>query len=409
MLKSPGKSKTPLKWWFIEGLGPNLPVVNRFRADWARVFFAMGFPTGKVEPNLCDLQPDQHVSVVMEVLVYNPGCHVCRTFLHHQTFVTDAHIQKGVVQHTILQGTVRFVDGKKWILTNEMTKVFPRSQLDTGGLFRIIEACAGISAVSQGYAKCTASTVCTVESNRVFHEWSQDKTKIPSVLGNIADAATVAAVAAQVPVSHMLSAGISCQPFSHLGDMKEQLDSRSVSCPGALLMGYWLGSMVTILECTPQARQSAWVQVMLHEFAEETKCCIHQAVLSLHTLWPARRERWWCVVSHPALALRDIPAMPSLRFEPGVLHLISQLLQLDSDPLSQLLLDPHELEQFNAVRGGIQASFLDCCKACPTATHSWGSQLKACLRGCRDRGFHPLRLEEKGLYGRLVPVSGTQV
>ena len=369
----------------------------------------MGFPAGKLEPLLHDLRTGQHVSVVMDVLVHNPGCHVCKTILHHQVFVTDIHIQKGVTQYTILQGTVRLVEGKVWIQQNETTKVFPRPQVEMDGLFRVVEACAGISAVSQGYAKCGAATVCTVESNRVFHEWNQAKSQTPCVLGNIADIDTVAAVAAQVPVCHVLSAGISCQPFSQLGDMKEQMDSRSVSCPGALLMGFWLGSLVTILECTPQARQSAWVQVMLQEFAVETKCQIHQAVLSLHTVWPARRERWWCVISHPALALRDIPDLPALRFEPGVLHLMCQMLQLDQDPLSQLLLDPLELEKFNEARGGIQASFLDCYKACPTATHSWGSQLKACLCGCRDQGFHPLRLEEKGLYGRLIQVPGHQV
>ena len=149
---------------FIIGLGPNLPVVNRFLTDWAGSF-AMGFPTGKIEPQLCDLQPGQQISVVMDVLVYNPGSHVCKTFLHHQTFVTDACIQKGVAQYTILQGTVHFVDGKRWILVNETTKVFPRPQLDTEGLFRIVEACAGVSAVSQGYAACTATTVCTVFMN----------------------------------------------------------------------------------------------------------------------------------------------------------------------------------------------------------------------------------------------------
>ena len=369
---------------------------------------AMGFPNGSVEPIFRNLSSGQTVSTVLELLVFNPGCHVCRSLLHKQVFVTDIQLQKGAVFHTVLNGKINNAGEKIWILSQEATMTFVRPQFDMQGLFRMVEACSGVAAVSQGYAQCKATTVCTVESNPVFHEWNVTKTSTPCILGNIADAKTVAAVAAQAPFSHTLSAGISRQPFSHLGDMKEQHDSRSDSCPGAILMGYWLGSLMTILECTPQAHQSAWVQTMLKEFSEETHCKVFQTVLSLHTVWPSKRDRWWCIIAHPALELRDIPDMPSFRFEPGVLHLMCQMLQLNDDPLSQLLLDPYELEQFNAVRGGIQSSFLDRCKTCPTATHSWGSQLRACMCGCRAKGFHPARLAERGLYGRLVPIPGSQ-
>ena len=171
-------------------------------------------------------------------------------------------------------------------------------------------------------------------------------------------------------------------------------------------MGFWLGSVATILECTRHAFTSPWVQNMLADFSRETGYQIHQGIFTLHDTWTAKRDRWWCIVSHPALNLRDLPAMPALRFQPGLLHLTSALLHLEGDPLSQLLLDPNELEHFAAVREGYVSNFVDTCKPLPTATHSWGSQLKACLCGCRTAGFHPQRLAEKGLYGQLLAVPG---
>ena len=160
-----------------------------------------------------------------------------------------------------------------------------------------------------------------------------------------------------------------------------------MSLPGLIMMGYFLGSLAIIIECTQKAYESSWTQNMLHDFAAETGCTVHQRLLlGLHSLWPARRDRWWCILSHPALNLSATPDLPSIPFEPSVLHVLQS---------------PHwgsslEVEQLEAVKGGIRASIMDPCKPCPTATHSWGSQLRECLSR-RKHGFHPERLRAKGL------------
>ena len=364
----------------------------------------MEFPAGPTEPRLAELPSGSQVTVVFELLVYNPGSHVCRSALHNQIFLTDCCLAKGYTYHTVLLGKIGFHNEKVWVLQQSSTFAFQRPQMDMQGLFHVVEACSGISALSQGYRSCGAEVVCHVDPNPVFIQWLRAKSKVPSILGNISQPSTVAAVASVVQQAHVLSAGISCQPFSGLGDQKQQNDSRSESCPAAIQMGYLLGSVMTILECTKQAFSSHWVQTMLHEFSMETKFQIVQAILPLHPIWPAKRDRWWCIIAHPALNLRALPQMPAHRFEPGLVHLVNTMLHLEGDPLSQLLLDPYELEQFAAVRGGLSSHFVDVCKACPTATHSWGSQLRACQCGCRSSGFHPDRLADRGLYGQLIPL-----
>ena len=180
------------------------------------------------------------------------------------------------------------------------------------GMLNVVEACSGISALSQGYVQCGAKILCHVESNPTFAQWLRTKSKVPCVQGEVSSPATVAAVASIVQASHFLSAGISRQPFSGLGDCREQYDPRSTSCPGAILMGFWLGSVAFVLECTKHAFTSPWVQNMLEEFAMDTKYQIHQTVWSVHPLRPAKRDRWWCIVSHPALNLRALPDLPAL-------------------------------------------------------------------------------------------------
>ena len=70
----------------------------------------------------------------------------------------------------------------------------------------------------------------------------------PSDSRSISASATAAEVAKQSGCGKMVSAGISCQPFS--------LDDRSRSFTGTLQLSYLLQSVMTILECTPEAKRS---------------------------------------------------------------------------------------------------------------------------------------------------------
>ena len=357
-----------------------------------------------IEPDL-STPKEGNVSVVAELLVYNPGCHVCRSRAHRQIFVTDCPLEHGHQWHTLLEVKCEVISGKRWILNQSDSIVFSQPQQEFQGLKCVVETCAGIGAVGRGFHFCQANTQCYNECNPEFHRWLKHNRNEPSILGNLTDAATVKAVHDTVDGPHILSSGMSCQPFSRLGDQRQQSDPRSDSFPGTLAMGYYLGSLAIILECTKEAKTSEWVQTTLQRFSKETGYTVSQTELSLHHSWVAKRDRWWAVIAHPALSFQGIPDMPEMRFDPTIMHVMPSVMQLPADQEQDLQLDETELQGFLGVKGGITSKIINMCKCLPTATHSWGSQLRACECKCRDKGFHPLRIEEKGLHGVLVPLQ----
>ena len=86
-----------------------------------------------------------------------------------------------------------------------------------------------------------------------------------------------------------------------------------------------------------------------------------------------------------------------------------RMLKVEGESLKQLECDLYELRNFHSVRGGVHTCILNMLKPMPTATHSWGSQLRGCLCKCRASGFSSFRLKEHGLYGVLLPLESTVI
>ena len=125
----------------------------------------------------------------------------------------------------------------------------------------------------------------------------------------------------------------------------------------------------SIMECTPKVSESAEAQKLLRQFAVETGMVVHQAVLSLHTFWPARRQRWWATISHPSLGLQSIPEIP-LALEPKLVHSFPFFMELVDYALQALKLDEEEHDQFLTTPKGMYEHQVDQLKPLPTATHS---------------------------------------
>ena len=396
--------------WMFVCPSPRIKEPSRGRVDPTDTLMGM---TAK-DIHFLSLEPDlatpkfEPISVVVELLVYNPGCHVCKSRVNGQVALTDVPLQHGHQWHTLLNVDLQVHSGKTWLIHREDTYAFHQPQAEFSGLFRMVETCAGIGAVGKGFHACGADTICYNEVNEEFHKWLTKHVQVPAVLGNVVDPTTVWQIRQHVHEAHSLSSGVSCQPFSSFGDRKEHEDSRSESLPGTLALGYYLGSMVIILECTKEAADSVWVQQMLTRFSRETGFDLNQKVLSLHDTWPSRRTRWWAVLSHPAVGFQYLPDMPTLRFSPTIFHLMPNMLDLSEEELEQLQLSLDELIGFEAVPGGIQKRTIDMYKTMATATHSWGSQLTGCKCGCRSMGFHPRRIEERGLHAVLIPLPSSQ-
>ena len=366
-------------------------------------------------PSIWDLEPrfgpDLHgypVSVVLNTLIYQPGKHLCYSEIHKQNVFTNCVFQRGAQSHTILEGLFQVHDGQFWILMTQDTRTFPRAPLAMQGLYNIVDACSGIAAVTKGFEAAGASVLCHVESNPNFHAWTHHQSSVPSIRGDVSDPQTIYEVSRVVQESHVVSAGISCQPFSALGDQRQGLDPRSKSFTGVMILGYFMGCLAYLLECTKEALESEWIQRQLEAFTRQTGYQVSQTLLDLHRTWPARRTRWWAVIAHPVFGQFRIPAMPSMRFEPSIIHLLKDMLQIPDDQMEQLALSVYELRQFYAARGGIGPNVIDTLKAMSTATHSWGSQVVGCACECRKNGFSQERIDMKGLYAVLIPIPGKE-
>ena len=322
-----------------------------------------------------------------EVAFKVPGATICCSTIHRCTFFTSCDVDPAKGSVVMLNCEKRTISGKIWVEPWEDSVVFQRPNPDVTDGLKVIEACAGIGAMGRGFHACQVETTCYNDYNPRFCAWLRQKTSTPAIEGNMTHPITIHAIHQASTGAQVITGGVACQPFSSLEDRKEQCDQRSESFTGLLALGYFLKCFLIIMECTREGFQSPWAQSMLNQFCLQTGFQCRQTVLHLHQLWPSMRTRWWAVLFHPSLTVQNIPPVPSLQFEPSVVHLFPRLLSLSHEDIQQLQLSFHELAGFQAQPKGLAGCILDIFKAMPTATHSWGSQLVGCACGCRDEGF----------------------
>ena len=356
---------------------------------------AMADKSDSLEDHFHLLHGGDKTDVVARILIHCPGAHVCQSLIHKQTFLTNAPIEKSASVVTLFQ--VAIVKGQKmWMDFTTSSHMLVHETPSVDKLRYIVEGCSGIGAADVGYRFLGAESVLFIDQNPVFCKWMTDRYQTTVINGDVSTSATAIEIAKHAGSGVAISAGV-------LGDQGEGTDDRSRSFTGVLRLSHLLQAIVTILECTKEIHTSEWSQSKLSAFAKVTGCSIHQRVLSMHHMWPGHRDRWWCVVGSKDLPLEGFPEMPSLRFDPFIMHILPEFLDSNNPALEELILDDDELEAFEKYGKGFQAQCVNSCKGMPTATHSWGSQAKGCRCGCRRFRFATSRLLSRGIYGQLVP------
>ena len=361
----------------------------------------------QLEPVLAAMATGTEVSIKAKILLRKPGITICQSVVNAQTFSTSMCLDFYSGEFSILDGVLRHVNNHIWVEQGDRTELISRPPPNVAIPLKAIEICSGIGAGSTGLQACGIPTQVFNDLNPKYCEWLERKTEISQrvIQGDINESHVVRQIADGAPAAQLISAGISCQPFSSLGDRREEHDDRSKSFTGTLRACHHLNPAWILLECTKEARFSSWAQSVLGEFCKQSGYQLQQEILDLHRTWPAFRTRWFAVLTHPNLPSFPIPSMPTLPWIPSMLHLIPGAMPMDDQQLSDLVLDCHELRNFNDTPKGIHGSIVNMCKPMATATHSWGSQCKPCECGCRDQGFSPARLRERGLYGQVIPLG----
>lgn len=135
------------------------------------------------------------------------------------------------------------------------------------------------------------------------------------VVGDVGDPAIVATLHSACQSPALVSGGFSCQPCSALGDKGKSGDPRSGSLVKLLSLAFWLRAHSVILECVSEAGEDQEVQNIIARFCKLTGFNQSQAVLHLESIVPARRTRWWCMLSNasvPGFCIRPLPGSACL-------------------------------------------------------------------------------------------------
>eukprot|EP00438_Fugacium_kawagutii_P020575 Skav226938 [mRNA] locus=scaffold965:288631:292409:- [translate_table: standard] len=320
-------------------------------------------------------------------------------------FEMDIPLHPTTTMFTVLEGNIQVKSKWHAVTKGPNTRVLEHTSLHRDKVLQVVEACAGLGAMGEGFRAAGAQTVAYVENNERFAAWLRSHSKAPVIQSDVSQLQTIAEVFDVTGGSTTIGAGVSCQPFSKLGDRREEADPRSSSFWGTLRLAFLTRAPLIILECTQEVMTSPWAQDMLKNFARKAGYKLAQNVLNLHTLWPSTRTRWWATLAHPDFMVETIPSLPILSFRPALLNVMSSIPAFPEDEIKQLLLDGYELRIFDSQPGGLPKYVIDYMKPAPTATHSWGTQLSGCHCLCRSSGFNPSRIDSRGLYGVVVPMG----
>ena len=337
---------------------------------------------------------------------------------------SDIHLLQSTVRGTTVEFTGEMEDGYSHFLVvqavvkssqstpsrsflqltmSEATKIYPMPNQNANTLCKVVEVCAGLGCLGHGMQQAGFQTVVRFDWSKPISDLAHQLDGIPSCVADITDDATLIPICEQGHGAGTLAAGVSCQPYSRLGDQKQQHDTRAETLPRTLRIAHLTRKQIIVLECVDGAMHCKWLQDILHQFVRETGFKIQQGLLHLQQVWPARRTRWWCVLMHSSLGQVQWQSLPSFDPQPTISCLFERFLHLTKEHKTQLDLDTYELGKWGVQ--GLIRNALNLDKQMATSLHSCANQLIACPCGCRKHPMSENRLQKDGLHGLLVPLN----
>lgn len=321
-------------------------------------------------------------------------------------FLLNGAAPKGACQVVLMDVVLDRLEPVPCVSLKDTSRVEAIPPCHTKNLSQVTELCCGTGAFSTLWSRLQFHVKLGVDHNPNWQEMFQEAHPGADFLAADAGSVETLKVMHDKQLTHgVILAGVSCQPYSRLGDQGGMADSRSSSLDEALMTTWCTQSAVLVLECVAPVLHHKDFQAHLQKFCQLTGYHLSQQVLDLKTTWCTRRERWIGVLTAPALGKCVIPPLPR-DCEHQVIRQVMPYIKLwPSDVLAQIQLNRHELEQFaqHAV-GGPNALNINLDGVLPTSLHSIGNQLTKCACGCRGP-LSSARIKEKGLLGVLIPLD----
>ena len=320
----------------------------------------------------------------------------CTSVLHEQKFLLQGIRLKGD-RFTLINACKR-TQYDMTFLDASHASVQIHEMLHSEDVNDIIDVCSGYAVMTAGYHLLHCKVRCHVEINPRYAAWLRTR-KTPVIEGDIDSPEVQVQLIPYTERPCILTGGFACQPFSQLGDQRQQMDPRARSFEGMVTACYLFQPAAMILECTKEAMTSTWVQSTLHNFCQLTGYSFQQQVCHLHEFWPAKRTRWWAIIAHPYVNMPPLKSFPSLDFKPSFRHLLPKIAMWPAEQVQELKLSALELEVFAEQPGGLGCNAVNPTKPSQTALHAWGSQLTACACDCRAGASLPEDSKRKDCTG----------
>ncbi len=341
----------------------------------------------------------------MEVLAFDDehNNHIMRSALYGQIFALKGVLKKEVAVYLLVGARVESHLPNR-LHADQQTMICPRPPISLQNMTKIVEVCSGLGCLGIGLEHAGFEVVLRTDLSEPMTNLAKKIHPSPTMCADITNDVTMGKICEQIPFSCSLAAGVSCQPFSKLGDKRQKLDPRARTLPTVLRMSFLMRQAIVIIECVDEAQKCAWVQHVLSSFHQSTGYRVHQGLLHLQHIWPAKRSRWWCVVSHPMLG--DLPwkPYPEVVNRPLISHVLDEFMTCTQEDLKQIELDTYELSHFE--KAGFLTNEIALHSQMPTSLHSCGNQLSGCPCLCRKYPFSNDRLLNGGLHGLLVRMIG---
>ena len=358
-----------------------------------------------LEPPWDTLKPGDTTNVQASLLVFDPlgKKHLFRSMLTQKLFIASGALANMPIYSFLKCSVVETAPRFRLDVSVGYALGHPIPTADVYN--RCIEVCSGIGMMGEGIKSCGITINAANDLQAEFGIFQTQHGQSNFVEGDVRDPAVVASLHGTAGSSCMISGGFSCQPWSQLGDSRGTTDPRACSLVGILETSYWLRAHSILLECVCSAGQDVQVQQIIKQFCQCTGFAKSEITLELASVAPAKRQRWWCLLTNPTIPPIQLQPLPKMNPSPTVGDLFPCFPEWTQHELDQLTLDRYETNKFMEF-GGLFESLVRSNEPLRTALHGWANQLTGCPCMCRKFPFSEERLKNKGIYGALIQLPG---